>query len=94
MITIENWDSVEVKEVVFIKNTGDKLSRQLLSLVDFSRGNNYYSDVIRVAIYSDESIRVSTSCINDYGRQISNENHTQVFKSDIPYFTAKKLGLV
>jgi hypothetical protein len=65
-----------------------------LSLVDFSRGNNYYSDVIRVAILSDDSIRVSTTCINDYGRRISNENYTNVGKEDIPFFTAKKLGLV
>jgi hypothetical protein len=89
-----DWDSVEVERVVFFKNTGDKLSRQLLSLVDFSRGNNYYSDRIRVAILSDESIEVSTFCVNDYGRWISNENHTTWDKSDIPYFTAKKLGLV
>ena len=89
-----NWDSVEVIEVFFIENTGDKLSRQLLSLVDFSRGNNYYSDVIRVAILSDGSIRVNTICVNDYGRRISNENYTTWDKSDIPFFTLKKLGLV
>jgi hypothetical protein len=89
-----NWDCVEVLDVVFFENTGDKLSRQLLSLVDFSRGNNYYSDVIRVAILSDDSIEVSTTCINDYGRSISNENYTIVDKSDIPFFTAKKLGLI
>ncbi len=88
------WDTVEVMKVVFFENTGDKLSRQLMSLIDFSKGNNYYSDVIRVAILSDDSIRVSTTCINDYGRSISNENHTTVAKSDIPFFTAKKLGLI
>jgi hypothetical protein len=93
MITID-WDSVEVVDVMFFENTGDKLSRQLLSLVDFSRGNNYYSDGIRVALYSDGSIRVSTFCVNDYGRRISNENYTQVAKGDIPFFTAKKLGLI
>ena len=93
MIEID-WDNVEVVDVMFFENTDDKLSRQLLSLVDFSRGNNYYSDVIRVAILSNDSIRVSTSCINDYGRSISNENYTNVAKSDIPYFTAKKLGLI
>jgi len=93
MKTID-WDSVEVVKVVFFENTGDKLSRQLLSLVDFSRGNNYYSDVIRVAILSDESIRVSTTCINSYGRSISNENYTTWDKSDVPFFTLKKLGLV
>jgi hypothetical protein len=89
-----DWNNVEVVDVMFFENTGDKLSRQLLSLVDFSRGNNYYSDVIRVAILSDGSIRVSTTCINDYGRSISNENYTNVEKSDIPFFTLKKLGLV
>ena len=94
MITIENWDSVEVERVVFFENTGDKLSRQLLSLVDFSRGNNYYSDAIRVAILSNDCIRVSTYCINDYGRRISNENYTTVYKSDIPFFTLKKLGMI
>lgn len=87
-------DLVEVKKVLFFENTGDKLSRQLLSLVDFSRGNNYYSDGIRVAIYSDESIEVSTFCVNDYGRKVSNENYTKIAKGDIPYFTAKKLGMV
>jgi hypothetical protein len=89
-----DWNSVEVVEVFSIENTGDKLSRQLLSLVDFSRGNNYYSDGIRVAILSDESIEVSTFCVNDYGRRISNENYTTVDKSDIPFFTLKKLGLM
>ena len=93
-VLIENWDTVDVIEVFYIENTGNKLSRQLLSLVDFSRGNNYYSDGIRVAILSNDCIRVSTYCINDYGRRISNENYTNVAKGDIPYFTAKKLGLV
>jgi uncharacterized alkaline shock family protein YloU len=93
-VLIENWDSIEVTEVFYIKNTGDKLSRQLLSLVDSSKGNNYYDDGIRVAILSNDCIRVSTYCINDYGRSISNENYTNVAKSDIPYFTAKKLGLI
>lgn len=89
-----DWNNVEVVDVVFFENTGDKLSRQLLSLVDFSRGNNYYSDGIRVAILSNDCIRVSTFCVNDYGRRISNENYTNVAKGDIPYFTAKKLGLI
>ena len=93
MKTID-WDSVEVERVVIFENTGDKLSRQLLSLVDFSRGNNYYSDAIRVAILSNDSIRVSTYCINDYGRCISNENYTNIGKEDIPFFTLKKLGLM
>lgn len=51
-------------------------------------------DAIRVAIYSDESIRVSTYCVNDYGRRISNENYTNVAFEDIPFFTAKKLGMI
>ena len=89
-----DWNNVEVVDVMFFKNDGGKLSRQLLSLVDFSRGNNYYSDVIRVAILSDDSIEVSTTCINDYGRSISNKNYTIVDKSDIPFFTLKKLGLI
>jgi hypothetical protein len=89
-----DWNNVEVVDVMFFKNDGGKLSRQLLSLVDFSRGNNYYSDGIRVAFLSNDCIRVSTYCINDYGRSISNENYTNVAKGDIPYFTAKKLGLV
>ena len=53
MKTTAWYNLVEVTDVFFIENTGDKLSRQLLSLVDFSRGNNYYSDGIRVAILSD-----------------------------------------
>jgi hypothetical protein len=93
-VLIENWDSIEVTEVFYIENTGDKLSRQLLSLVDSSKGNNYYDDGIKVAILSDSSIRVSTFCVNDYGRKISNENYTNVAFEDIPFFTAKKLGLV
>jgi hypothetical protein len=89
-----DWNNVEVVDVMFFKNDGGKLSRQLLSLVDFSRGNNYYSDGIRVAFLSDDSIRVSTYCINDYGSRWDNENYTNVAKGDIPYFTAKKLGLI
>ena len=90
MNTTENF----VKEVVFVKNTGDKLSRQLLSLVDFSRGNNYYDTDIRVAIYSDESIGVETFCTNEYGSRWYNDNETYVAKENIPFFTAKKLGLM
>ena len=93
-VLIENWDSIEVTEVFYIKNTGNKLSRQLLSLVDSSKGNNYYDDGIRVAILSNDCIRVSTYCINDYGRSISNENYTNVAFEDIPFFTLKKLGLI
>ena len=84
----------EVIEVINLKNCGDKLSRQLLSLVDSSKGNNYYDTDIEVAILSDSSIRVSTFLTNDYGRRISNENYTKVKKEDIPFFTLKKLGLI
>ena len=93
-VVIENWDSVEVREVFYIKNTGNKLSRQLLSLVDSSKGNNYYDDGIRVAVLSNDCIRVSTYCVNEYGSTWSNENYTTVAKVDVPFFTLKKLGLV
>jgi hypothetical protein len=85
---------VEVEKVINLKNCGDKLSRQLLSLVDSSKGNNYYDTDIRVAILSDDSIEVSTFCVNDYGRKVSNENYTKVAKSDIPFFSLKKLGMI
>ncbi len=94
MKTMENLITNEVKEVIFVKINDDKLSRQLLSIVDSSKGNNYEETDIRVAILSDGSIRVSTFCVNDYGRRISNENYTTVAKGDIPYFTAKKLGMI
>lgn len=93
-VLIENWDSVEVEDVLYIENTGDKLSRQLLSLVDSSKGNNYYDTDIRVAILSDGSITVETFLTNEYGSRWYNNNKTVIGKSDIPFFTAKKLGLM
>lgn len=88
-------DLGEVKERIVIKNDGGKLSRQLLSLVDFSRGNNYESTHIEVRLYDNSDIlEISTHYINEYGSRWDNENYTQVSKSDIPFFSAKKLGLV
>ena len=80
-------------EIKFFENDGSKLSKQLISLVDFSKGNNYVDTGIRVEI-RDNSIVVSTFCTNEYGSSWSNENWTDVAKSDIPFFTAKKLGIV
>lgn len=80
-------------EVVNLENNGGKLCRQLLSLVDFSKGNNYEDTHISVSI-ANNSITVSTYCINEYGSVWCNENHTKVRKSDIPFFTAKKLGML
>jgi hypothetical protein len=78
---------------VELENNGSKLCRQLLSLVDFSRGNNYESTHISVNIF-DDHIVVGTFCVNEFGRAWDNENHTRVEKGDIPLFAAKKLGIV
>jgi len=78
---------------VNFKNDGSKLSRQLLSLVDFSRGNNYEDTHISVDVF-DDHIVVGTFCVNEFGRAWDNENHTRVEKSDVPFFVAKKLGIV
>lgn len=85
---------VEVERVVFVKNTDNKLSRQLLSLVDSSKGNNYEETDIRVVIYSDGSITVETFLTNEYGSRWYNDNETYVAKENIPFFTLKKLGLI
>ena len=90
MKTTENF----VKEVKFVKINDDKLSRQLLSLVDSSKGNNYEETDIRVAMLSDDSIEVSTFLTNEYGSRWYNDNETYVAKENIPFFTAKKLGLI
>jgi hypothetical protein len=74
-------------------NNSSKLCRQLLSLVDFSKGNNYESTHINVDIL-DDAIIVSTFCANEYGRKWCNQNHTEVKKKDIPLFAAKKLGII
>lgn len=81
------------KDLVFMQNTGDKLCRQLLSLVDFSQGNNYEDTNIKVGIY-DDYIIVSTFYGGDPGDIWYNQNDTKVSKSDIPFFTLKKLGML
>ena len=78
---------------VEFKNDGGRLCRQLLSLVDFSRGNNYEDTHISVDVLND-SIVVGTFCVNEYGSAWDNENYTRVKKEDIPLFAAKKLGIV
>ena len=82
-----------MEKIVRLENTGGKLCKQLISLVDFSKGNNYEDTDIEVII-SENSIIVSTFCINEYGSVWDNRNHTRVNKSDIPFFTAKKLGII
>ncbi len=81
-----------MKKFVFVNN-GNKLSRQLLSLIDSSRVKNYWDTHIEVVVRGN-SVMVSTFCVNEYGRKFCNENHTEVTKSDLPFFAARKLGLV
>ena len=81
-------------KIINLENTGSKLCRQLLSLVDFSKGNNYEDTDIEVRVVSNDSIVVSTFCTNEYGSKWDNENYTQVSKRDLPFFTAKKLGMI
>ena len=82
------------KRNIIVKNTGDKLSRQLLSLVDFYQGNNYPHTHINVRVYRDKIV-VSTFYINDDNLDSwDNENYTTIEKAHVPYFTAKKLGLI
>ena len=81
------------KEVIFMQNDGSKLCRQLLSLVDFSQGNNYESTNIRVELYAN-FIVVGTLYRNEYGSTWYNDNETCVSKSNIPFFAAKKLGMI
>ena len=80
-------------EIINLENPRNKLCRQLLSLVDFSKGNNYEDTHISVRIFND-GIVVSTLCINEYGSRYSNSNYTHINKCDVPFFTAKKLGIV
>lgn len=82
-----------MQEIINLENTGSKLCRQLLSLVDFSKGNNYADTYIEVRIF-DNHIVVSTFCTNEYGSSWCNENYTEVSKSNIPFFTLKKLGML
>lgn len=86
--------SKEVIKYNHYRNVGDKLCRQLIKLVGFSKGYNYENTHIDVRILEDNSIIVSTSCTNEYGSAWCNENYTEVAKSNIPYFTAKKLQLI
>lgn len=79
--------------VVELKNDGSKLSRQLLRLVDFTKGNNYQDTNLRVVILCNKII-VSTFCTNESGREWCNQNHTEVEKENIPFFAAKKLGII
>jgi hypothetical protein len=85
--------SFEAMRILEFKNDGSKLCRQLLSLVDFRQGNNYENTHIRVEVHND-SLVVSTFCANEFGREWSNENHTRVERSHVPFFAAKKLGLL
>jgi hypothetical protein len=75
------------------RNDGSKLCRQLLSLVDFTRGKNYENTHIQVRVFNDH-ILVGTFCINEFGSAWDNENHTRVEKENIPFFVAKKLGII
>ncbi len=76
-----------------LENNGSKLCRQLLSLVDFSKGNNYEDTGIQVRV-SDKELIVSTFYTNEYGSTWYNENYTRVNTSNIPFFTMKKLGML
>ena len=78
---------------VELKNDGSKLAKQLLRLVDFSRGRNLQDTNIRVEVL-DDGLVVSTECTNEFGREWCNQNHTRVTKENIPFFTLKKLGMV
>jgi hypothetical protein len=79
--------------IVELQNNGSKLAKQLLRMVDFSKGRNYQDTNIRVEVFSDH-ILVGTFCINEFGSAWDNENYTRVEKSDLPFFAAKKLGIV
>jgi hypothetical protein len=79
--------------VIELKNDGCKLCRQLLSLVDFTRGKNYEDTHINVSVFDNEIV-VGTFCINEFGSAWDNENYTRVRKEDIPFFAAKKLGII
>jgi hypothetical protein len=80
-------------KTVEFRNDGGKLAKQLLRLVDSSKGRNFQDTHISVDVLND-SIIVSTFCATEYGRAWCNQNHTRVEKSDIPFFAAKKLGIV
>ena len=84
---------MERKELICLKNNGNKLCKQLLSLVDFSKGNNYENTHIEVDVYKD-FIVVSTFYGGDPGDIWYNENDTRVNKPNIPFFAMKKLGML
>jgi hypothetical protein len=78
---------------VELRNNGGKLAKQLLRLVDSSKGRNLQDTHISVRVHKDFII-VSTFCANEFGRAWDNENYTRVERKDIPFFAAKKLGMV
>ena len=82
-----------METIVRLENTRNKLCRQLLSLVDFSKGNNYEDTHISVRIFNDGLV-VSTFCVNEYGSKYSNSNYTHIKKTNIPFFAMKKLGML
>jgi hypothetical protein len=79
--------------IVELQNNGSKLAKQLLRLVDFSRGRNYQDTHIQVRVFNDH-ILVGTFCINEFGSAWDNENYTRIERKDIPFFAAKKLGII
>ncbi len=82
-----------MEKIVRLENTNNKLCRQLLSLVDFSKGDNYEDTHISVRVFTDGLV-VSTFCVNEYGSKYSDSNYTHINKPNIPFFTAKKLGII
>lgn len=79
--------------ILFFRNDGSKLSKQLLSLVQNNQNSkNYENTHIRVA-KNENSITVSTLCHNSSDSWY-NDNDTKVLRGDIPYFTAKKLKML
>ncbi len=82
-----------METIINLQNTRNKVCRQLLSLVDFSKGNNYEDTGIQVRVFTD-GIVVSTFCVNEYGSKYSNSNYTHINKSNIPFFAMKKLGII
>ena len=82
-----------MNNILFFRNDGSKLSKQLLSLVQGNENsNNYKSTHIRVEI-KDNILTVETLC-HSGGDSWYNDNSTEVLKSELPYFTAKKLGVL
>ena len=82
-----------MKTVVELRNDRGKLAKQLLRLVDFSKGRNYQDTDIRVEVL-DDGLVISTFCTNQFGSAWCNQNHTRVKKEDVPFFAARKLGII